>query len=152
MTECHVDSKSRETILQFPREDWETGTAGNCRWQASQPVLCWSRGNWNGGMASDVTSDVTKAEFDHLKAREDVVEREVDGEKTVTRHILEQTRRNGDDLAAVKSHLDRHDQRFDILESRFDGLERQVAALRKDIPSIVGEVMRDVLRERDKKR
>ena len=25
----------------------------------------------------------------------------------VTRHILEQTRRNGDDLAAVKSRLDR---------------------------------------------
>src|SRR5262249_30463502 len=109
----------------------------------------------NGGMASDVT----RAEFDHLKARVDVVEREVDGEKTVTRHILEQTRRNGDDLAAVKSRLDRHDQRFDSLESRFDGLERQfdglerqVATLRKDIPSIVGDVMRDVLRERDKKR
>jgi chromosome segregation ATPase len=100
------------------------------------------------GMAADVTTE----EFDHLKARVDVVEREVEGEKTVTRHILEQTRRNGDDLAAVKSRLDRHDQRFDRLERRFDGLERQVDALRKDIPSIVGDVMRDVLRERDKKR
>jgi uncharacterized protein YoxC len=99
-----------------------------------------------------MTTDVTREEFDHLKTRVDVVEREVDGEKTVTRHILEQTRRNGDDLAAVKSRLDRHDQRFDTLERRFDGLERQVDALRKDIPSIVGEVMRDVLRERDKKR
>jgi hypothetical protein len=99
-----------------------------------------------------MATDVTREEFDHLKTRVDVVEREVEGEKTVTRHILEQTRRNGDDLAAVKSRLDRHDQRFDNLEHRFDGLERRVDALRKDIPSIVGEVMRDVLRERDKKR
>jgi uncharacterized protein YoxC len=95
-------------------------------------------------------SDITRAEFDHLKARVDVVEREVEGEKTVTRHILDQTRRNGDDLAAVKSRLDRHDQRFDSLERRFDDLERQMGSLRKDIPTIVGEVMSDVLRERDK--
>jgi len=96
--------------------------------------------------------DITREEFDHLKARVDVVEREVEGEKTVTRHVLEQTRRNGDDLAAVKSRLDRHDQRFDNLERRFDNLERQVDSLRKEIPTIVGEVMRDVLQERDKKR
>lgn len=92
-----------------------------------------------------MTADITREEFDHLKARVDVVDHEVEGEKAVTRHILEQTRRNGDDLAAVISRLDLHDQRF-------DSLERQVDALRKDIPSIVGEVMRDVLRERDKKR
>jgi len=101
--------------------------------------------------AMGMTTDVTRAEFDQLKARLDVVEREVNGEKTITRHIVEQTRHNGDDLATVKSRLDRHDQRFDSLERRFDGLERQVAALREDIPSIVGDVMRDVLRERDKK-
>jgi uncharacterized protein YoxC len=106
-----------------------------------------------------MTRDVTREEFDHLKARVDVVEREVEGEKTVTRHILEQTRRNGDDLAAVKSRLDRHDQRFDNLERRFDGLERKVGGLerqmdglRKELPKIVGDVMREVLRERDKER
>jgi chromosome segregation ATPase len=113
-------------------------------------------------MAAGVTND----EFDHLKVRVDVVEREVEGEKTVTRHILEQTRHNGDDLAAVKSRLDRHDQRFDSLERRFDGLERrfdglerkfgglerQMDGLRKDLPKIVGDVMRDVLQERDNKR
>jgi hypothetical protein len=32
-----------------------------------------------------------------------VVEREIEGEKLVTRHILEQTRRNGDDLAAMRA-------------------------------------------------
>jgi hypothetical protein len=98
-----------------------------------------------------MTRDVTRDEFDHLKTRVDVVEREVEGEKTVTRHILEQTRRNGDDLAAVKSRLDRHDQRFDSLERKVGGLERQMDDLRKDLPKIVGDVMRDVLQERDKK-
>ena len=49
----------------------------------------------------------TKDEFDNLRIRVDVLEREVEGEKTVTRYILEQTRRNGDDLAAVKTRLAR---------------------------------------------
>ena len=34
-----------------------------------------------------------------------VLEGEVDGEKAVTRHILEQTHRNGDQLLAVRSDL-----------------------------------------------
>ena len=92
-----------------------------------------------------MATDVTREEFKHLETRVDIIEREVEGEKMVTRHILEQTRRNGDDLAAVKSRLDRVDQRF-------DGLERKVDGLTKDLPKIVGEVMRDVLRERDKQR
>jgi hypothetical protein len=59
--------------------------------------------------------------------REELValEREVEGEKLVTRHILEQTRRNGDDLAAVKSRLDRVEQKLDGLERKFDGFERK---------------------------
>jgi hypothetical protein len=110
-----------------------------------------------------MTTDVTRGEFDHLKTRVDVVEREVEGEKTVTRHILEQTRRNGDDLAAIKS---RHELRFDNLEREVHGLRTDLHGLRTDLhglradlhglrnalPTIVGEVMRDVLRERDKKR
>jgi uncharacterized protein YoxC len=106
-----------------------------------------------------VATDVTREEFDHLKVRMDIVEREVEGEKTVTRQILEQTRRNGDDLAAVKSRLDRHDQRFDNLEREVHGLRTDLHGLRADLrglrnelPTIVGDVMRDVLRERDKKR
>src|SRR5262245_27563407 len=99
-----------------------------------------------------MATEVTKDEFDHLKSRVDAVEREVEGEKMVTRHILEQTRRNGDDLAAVKSRLDRHDQRFDGLERRFDGLERKVDNLTKSLPKIVGDVVREVLDERDRKR
>jgi len=96
-----------------------------------------------------MAADVTREEFQHLETRVSIVEREVEGEKLVTRHILEQTRRNGDDLAAIKSHLERVDERFDGLERRVDGLERN---LRHDLPKIVGEVMREVLRERDSER
>jgi uncharacterized protein YoxC len=85
-----------------------------------------------------MATEVTREEFTAL-------EREVEGEKIVTRHILEQTRRNGDDLAAVKSRLDR-------VEQKLDGVERKVDGLAKNLPKIVGEVMRDVLDERDRKR
>jgi predicted translin family RNA/ssDNA-binding protein len=85
-----------------------------------------------------MAAEVTREEFLAL-------EREVEGEKLVTRHILEQTRRNGDDLAAVKSRLDRVELKLDGLERKFDGLNR-------NLPKIVGEVMRDVLDERDRRR
>jgi hypothetical protein len=89
------------------------------------------------GDIAPMAAEVTQEEFTAL-------EREVEGEKLVTRHILEQTRRNGDDLAAVKSRLDRVELKLDGLERKFDGLSR-------NLPKIVGEVMRDVLDERDRK-
>ena len=96
-----------------------------------------------------MASDVSKDEFVHLEARVTVVEQGVEGEKMVTRHILEQSRRNGNDLADFKKQTG---ERFDRLEHRFDNLERTVDTLRKDFPTIVRDVMRDVLRERDKER
>jgi tetrahydromethanopterin S-methyltransferase subunit G len=99
---------------------------------------------------------VTRDEFTQLAARVDVVEREVEGEKMVTRHILEQTRHNGDDLAAIKSRMDRLEQKFDGLDRKGDGLDRKIDAvdlkvtrLTRDLPTIVADVMREVLRERD---
>ena len=44
-----------------------------------------------------MAGDVTRDELQQLATRTDIVEREVEGEKLVTRYILEQTRRNGDD-------------------------------------------------------
>jgi hypothetical protein len=38
------------------------------------------------------------AELEQLERRVATLEQEVEGEKVVSRHILEQTRRNGDDL------------------------------------------------------
>jgi uncharacterized protein YoxC len=112
---------------------------------------------------------VTREEFE---ARTGVLEREVEGEKLVTRHILEQTRRNGDDLAAIKTRLDRVEQKVDGLEQKVDGLDRKVDGLdrkvndlertvggldqtvkdlAKSLPAIVGDVVREVMRERDGK-
>jgi hypothetical protein len=94
-----------------------------------------------------MTAEVTRAEFE---ARVGVLEREVEGEKMVTRYILEQTRRNGDDLAAVKSRLHRVEICLDGVETRLDRVEQKVDALRRDLPGIVGETVREVLRERDR--
>jgi len=85
-------------------------------------------------------ADVTRDEFRHLEGRVSVVEREVEGEKMVTRHILAETRRNSDDLAAIKSRLDR-------LEVKVDGLDQKVDALMKNLPGMIGDVMREVMRE-----
>lgn len=98
-------------------------------------------------------SDVTREEFE---ARVGVLEREVEGEKMVTRHILEQTRRNGDDLAAIKTRLDRVEEKLDGVDLRglarkVDSLEHKVTGLTRDLPKIVGDAMREVLRERDDK-
>ena len=104
-----------------------------------------------------MASDVTRSEFDHLAARVSVVEREVEGEKMVTRHVLEQTRRNGDDLAALKTRLGRVEQKVDGLTVEMADLKKNLPAIvgdvmKKDMPVLVGDVMREVLRERDAKR
>jgi uncharacterized protein YoxC len=91
---------------------------------------------------------VTREEFE---ARVGVLEREVEGEKLVTRHILEQTRRNGDDLAAIKTRLDRVEEKVDGLDRKVDLLDRTVKDLAKSLPVIVAETMREVQRERDGK-
>jgi tetrahydromethanopterin S-methyltransferase subunit G len=93
---------------------------------------------------------VTRDEFVELMTRVDVLEREVEGEKMVTRHILEQTRHNGDDLAAIKIRLDRVEGKVDGLEMRFGDLEQKVDGMLRNLPKLVGEVMRDVLRERER--
>ena len=89
-------------------------------------------------------ADVTREEFQAL-------EQEVEGEKMVTRHILEQTRRNGDDLAAVKTRLDRVEHKVDVIDGRLDHVETDLRALRTDMPKIVADTMREVLREQKDK-
>ena len=99
---------------------------------------------------------VTREEFE---ARVGVLEREVEGEKMVTRHVLEQTRRNSDDLAAIKTRLGRVESRLDRVESRLDGVESnlgrvelKVDGLARSLPQIVGEAVRGAFREeRDRK-
>jgi len=96
-----------------------------------------------------LADDVTRQEFLDLAARVDVLEREVDGEKMVTRHILEQTRRNADDLAAIKSRLERVERKIDGLASKVSSVDQKVDDLARLLPNIVGEAVREVLRERE---
>ena len=74
-------------------------------------------------------------------------EPEVEGEKRVTRHILGQSRRNGYDLAAIKTRLDRIEEKVDRLDPKVDLLDRTVKDLAKSLPVIVAETMREVQRE-----
>ena len=92
---------------------------------------------------------VTRDEFE---ARVGVLEQEVDGEKLVTRHILEQTRRNGDDIASMKTQLGRVETRLDGVETRIGSLSGDLKGLIKNLPAMMRDVMREVLSERDQKK
>jgi hypothetical protein len=101
-----------------------------------------------------MASDVRREEFE---ARVGVLEREVEGEKLVTRHILEQTRRNSDDLAAIKSRLNRIEEKFDGVDlkgmvHKVDIVDRKVDDLAKNLPRIVSDAVREGNRERGRKR
>ena len=96
-----------------------------------------------------MATDVTREEFE---ARVGVLEREVEGEKVVTRYVLEQTRRNGDDLAAIKTRLDRVEGKVDDLSQDFRGLKTTVNDLVRNLPKIVSEAVRNALPKRGGKR
>ncbi len=96
-----------------------------------------------------MAADVTREEFE---SRVGVLEREVEGEKLVTRHILEQTRRNADDLAAIKTRLNRVEGKVDDVDRKVDQLDRKVDDLTRNLPGMVAEVVREVWRDRDDKR
>jgi hypothetical protein len=90
---------------------------------------------------------VTHGEFKRLEGRVTTAEQEVDGEKLLSRYILNQSRQNGDDLAILRSRVDRLEQKVDRLELKVDRVEIELVSLKKDLPFIVAEAMREVLRE-----
>jgi phage shock protein A len=90
-----------------------------------------------------------------------VLEGEVEGEKLVTRHILEQTQRNGDDLAAVKARVDHlsidvalvrgavtgHTALLNVLAQDVGQLRQEVGGVRRDMGQFhqeIGEMRRDM--------
>lgn len=93
-----------------------------------------------------MAGEVMREEFE---ARVGVLESEVEGEKLVTRYILEQTRRNGDDLATLKTRFDRLERSVDGMDAKLDALDRKFDGLARNLPQIVGEAVREALRERD---
>lgn len=103
-----------------------------------------------------MTEIITRDEFAQLAARLDVLEREVDGEKMVTRHVLSETRRTSDRLIGLEARLDRMEGKVDDLGKRLDealrrlaAIDGKVAALTTALPGIVAEALRTALRERD---
>jgi len=92
-----------------------------------------------------MSSDVTREEFE---SRVGTVEREVEGEKMVTRHILEQARRNSDDLAAIKTRLDRVEGTVDATGQDVRGVKTTIDGLVRNLPKIIGDAVRGTDRKR----
>jgi uncharacterized protein YoxC len=93
-----------------------------------------------------MVGEVLREEF---QGRVGVLESEVEGEKLVTRYILEQTRRNGEDLATLKTRLDRLERSVDGMDAKLDALDRKFDGLTRNLPQIVVEAVREAFRERD---
>jgi chromosome segregation ATPase len=106
-------------------------------------------------------ADVTREDLKRVEDRVEFVTQEVDGERLLSRYILKQARQNGDDLAAVKTRVDRIEEKVDRLEQKVDRLETDMRGLRSDLnglrsefnssqerlPGMIADVMREVLRE-----
>jgi hypothetical protein len=98
-----------------------------------------------------MSTHVTREEFDR---RMRVLEGEVEGEKLVTRHILEQTQRNGDDLAALKTRVDHLSNDVALVRGAVTGhtallnvLVQDVGQLRQEMGEMsreMGEMRRDM--------
>src|SRR5215475_2122350 len=89
---------------------------------------------------NDQPAYVTREEF---ARRMRVLEGEVAGEKLVTRHILGQTRRNGDDLATLKTdsalmrvELTRHSALLNVLTQDVSLIRVEMRALAHDVSAI----------------
>lgn len=87
-------------------------------------------------------------EIELLERRVTALEQEVEGEKVVTRYILEQVRRNGDDLAALRGRMDRIEARLDAIEARLTRLESEFRTFRAELPRLIADTMREVMAER----
>jgi chromosome segregation ATPase len=105
-----------------------------------------------------MSTHVTREEFDR---RMRVLEGEVEGEKLVTRYILEQTQRNGDDLGALKTRVDHlsndvalvrgavtaHTGLLNVLVQDVGQLRQEMGAMRRDTGELrqdMGELRQDM--------
>lgn len=106
-----------------------------------------------------------EAQVASLTSRVSALEAEVQGQQRYNSRILGMIGELRDDVAIVRTHAVKLGQRFYVLEGkfstmegrfstmegRFSALEAKVTAeiggLRRDLPGIIAETMREVLRE-----
>ncbi len=98
--------------------------------------------------------EVTREDLKRVEDRVEAFAQEVDGEKLLSRYILKQARQNGDDLVAIKTRVERVEEKVEKLEQTVDRLGTELRGLRSDfnssqskLPGMIAEVMREVLRE-----
>jgi archaellum component FlaC len=91
---------------------------------------------------------IDEKRFEALEARVGYLERENEGEKRVTRHILEQTRAISEDLAKLSTRMARVETKVDTLETKVDRLEIKFDGFVSGFSKIVADVVREVLAER----
>jgi len=77
--------------------------------------------------------EVTREDLKRVETRVEFVAQEVEGEKLLSRYILQQARKNGDDLAIVKTRVERVEEKVEKLEQKFDRLEQKVDRLEQKI-------------------
>ena len=91
--------------------------------------------------------DVTREDLKRVETRVEFVAQEVEGEKLLSRYVLQQARQNGDDLAVLKARTERIEGKVDRLEGKVDRLEQRFNQLETKLPGLIADVMREVLRE-----
>jgi archaellum component FlaC len=69
--------------------------------------------------------------------------------KSVHRDLLGFQAKTEQHFERINGQFDKVDGRLDKADGRLDRLEKEVRELRKDLPGIVGNTMREVLRERN---
>jgi hypothetical protein len=106
-----------------------------------------------------------EAQIASLTSRVSALEAEVQGQQRYNARILGMLTELRDDVAILRSHAVGLGQRFDALEAKFSTLEArfstlevkfssletkvtaEIGGLRRDLPGIIAETMREVLRE-----
>ncbi len=98
------------------------------------------------------------ATLDDLERRVTALESEILGEQRLSRRLFEFISELRDDVALLRKHamssgefvqaeLEQVKSRLGRLEDRVGGVEAQISALRRDIPGIVGDAVREAFRE-----
>ncbi|MGO9486408.1 MAG: hypothetical protein ACLPX9_17835 [Rhodomicrobium sp.] len=106
-----------------------------------------------------------EAQIASLTSRVSALEAEVQGQQRYNARILGMITELRDDVAILRTHAVGLGQKFDALEAKFSTLEAkfstlearfssleakvtaEIGGLRRDLPGIIAETMREVLRE-----